>query len=177
MTATPIPRTLMMTAYGDLETATDGKPAGRRPIETRAMPLSRLEDAVDRLRPAIASGARIYWVCPLLEDPDAGRGGSYGEQAALAQRFGDRVGLVHGRLKAADKDAVMARFAGGELDILVATTVIEVGVDVPRRQYYRTGRLRSGPTSSTSRACRTGRQTVILYTSTENRWEKPPKPA
>lgn len=133
MTATPIPRTLMMTAYGDLETSRlTEKPAGRKPIETRAMPLSRLEDVVDRLRPAIASGARIYWVCPLVEDSDVLDVAAATErQAALAQRFGDRVGLVHGRLKAAEKDAVMARFAGGELDILVATTVIEVGVDVP----------------------------------------------
>ena len=133
MTATPIPRTLMMTAYGDLETSRlTEKPAGRRPIETRAMPLSRLEDVVDRLRPAIASGARIYWVCPLVEDSDVLDVAAATErQAALAQRFGDRVGLVHGRLKTAEKDAVMARFAGGELDILVATTVIEVGIDVP----------------------------------------------
>ena len=90
MTATPIPRTLMMTAYGDLETSRlTEKPAGRRPIETRAMPLSRLEDVVDRLRPAIASGARIYWVCPLLEDSDVLDVAAATErQAALAQRFG-----------------------------------------------------------------------------------------
>ncbi|MGB0631465.1 MAG: ATP-dependent DNA helicase RecG [Alphaproteobacteria bacterium] len=133
MTATPIPRTLMMTAYGDLEASRlTEKPAGRKPIETRAMPLSRLEEIVDRLRGAVASGARIYWVCPLVEDSDVLDVAATTERhAALAQRFGDRVGLVHGRLKAAEKDAVMARFADGDLDILVATTVIEVGVDVP----------------------------------------------
>ncbi|NBP74011.1 MAG: ATP-dependent DNA helicase RecG, partial [Alphaproteobacteria bacterium] len=133
MTATPIPRTLMMTAYGDLETSRlTEKPAGRKPIETRAMPLSRLEEIVDRISPAIASGARIYWVCPLVEDSDVVDVAAATERhAALAQRFGDRVGLVHGRLKAAEKDSVMALFADGDLDILVATTVIEVGVDVP----------------------------------------------
>ena len=133
MTATPIPRTLMMTAYGDLETSRlTEKPAGRKPIDTRAMPLSRLEDIVDRLRSAIASGARVYWVCPLVEDSDVVDVAAATERhAALSQRFGDRVGLVHGRLKAAEKDAVMARFADGDIDILVATTVIEVGVDVP----------------------------------------------
>ena len=133
MTATPIPRTLMMTAYGDLETSRlTEKPTGRKPIETRAMPLSRLEEIVDRIRPAIASGARIYWVCPLVEDSDVVDVAAATERhAALAQRFGDRVGLVHGRLKAAEKDSVMALFADGDLDILVATTVIEVGVDVP----------------------------------------------
>ena len=133
MTATPIPRTLMMTAYGDLETSRlTEKPARRKPIETRAMPLSRLEDIVERLRPAVATGARVYWVCPLVEDSDVVDVAAATERhAALSQRFGDRVGLVHGRLKAAEKDSVMARFAEGEIDILVATTVIEVGVDVP----------------------------------------------
>ena len=133
MTATPIPRTLMMTAYGDLETSRlTEKPAGRKPIETRALPLSRLEDVIDRLRGAVSSGARVYWVCPLVEDSDVLDVAAATERhAALSKRFGDRVGLVHGRLKGPEKDAVMQRFAGGDLDILVATTVIEVGVDVP----------------------------------------------
>jgi len=133
MTATPIPRTLMMTAYGDLETSRlTEKPAGRKPIETRVLPLSRLEDVVDRLRGAIPSGARVYWVCPMVEDSEVVDLAAATERhAALAQRFGDRVGLVHGRLKAAEKDAVMTKFAAGDIDILVATTVIEVGVDVP----------------------------------------------
>jgi ATP-dependent DNA helicase RecG len=133
MTATPIPRTLMMTAYGDLETSRlTEKPAGRKPIETRVLPLSRLEDVVDRLRGAIPSGARVYWVCPLVEDSEiVDLAAATERHAALTQRFGDRVGLVHGRLKAAEKDAVMTKFAAGDIDILVATTVIEVGVDVP----------------------------------------------
>ena len=133
MTATPIPRTLMMTAYGDLETSRlTEKPPGRQPIETRAVPLSRLEEVVDRLRGAIKGGARVYWVCPLVEESEAvDLAAVTARHAALAQRFGDRVGIVHGRLKAAEKDAVMAKFAEGALDILVATTVIEVGVDVP----------------------------------------------
>ena len=133
MTATPIPRTLMMTAYADLDTSrlTD-KPPGRQPIETRALPLGRIEEVIDRLRGAIAQGARAYWVCPLVEESEAVDLAAATERhAALAQRFGDRVGVVHGRLKAAEKDSVMARFASGEIDILVATTVIEVGVDVP----------------------------------------------
>ncbi len=133
MTATPIPRTLMMTAYGDLETSRlTEKPAGRKPIETRVLPLSRLEDVVDRLRSAIPNGARAYWVCPLVDDSElVDLAAATERHAALAQRFGDRVGLIHGKLKAAEKDAVMAKFAAGEIDILVATTVIEVGVDVP----------------------------------------------
>lgn len=133
MTATPIPRTLMMTAYGDLETSRlTEKPAGRKPIETRVLPLTRLEDVVERLRGAIPAGARAYWVCPLVEDSEVVDLAAATERhAALAQRFGDRVGLVHGRLKAAEKDEVMAKFAAGDIDILVATTVIEVGVDVP----------------------------------------------
>ena len=133
MTATPIPRTLMMTAYGDLETSRlIDKPAGRKPIETRVLPLSRLEEVVDRLRGAIPRGARVYWVCPLVEDSEVlDLAAATERHAALAQRFGERVGLIHGRLKATEKDAVMTKFAAGDLDILVATTVIEVGVDVP----------------------------------------------
>ena len=133
MTATPIPRTLMMTAYGDLETSRlTEKPAGRKPIETGVLPLSRLEDVVDRLRKAIQTGARAYWVCPLIEDSEViDLAAATERHSALAQRFGDRVGLIHGRLKSAEKDAVMAKFAAGDIDILVATTVIEVGVDVP----------------------------------------------
>ena len=133
MTATPIPRTLMMTAYGDLESSRlTEKPAGRQPIETAVMPLSRLEEVVDHLRKAIRDGARVYWVCPLVEESESVDLAAATERhAALAQRFGDRVGIVHGRMKGTEKDDVMARFASGDLDILVATTVIEVGVDVP----------------------------------------------
>ena len=132
MTATPIPRTLMLTAYGDLDVSRlTEKPAGRMPVDTRAMPLARLDAVIERLRTAIGEGARVYWVCPLVEDSETVDLAAATERhAALAQRFGDRVGLVHGRMKGPDKDAAMARFAAGEIDILVATTVIEVGVDV-----------------------------------------------
>src|SRR5262249_12304337 len=133
MTATPIPRTLMMTAYGDLDVSRlIDKPPGRKPVETRALPLNRLEEVAESLARAIRSGARVYWVCPLVEESEIVDLAAATERARhLAQRFGGRVGLVHGRLKPREKDQVMARFAAGDLDILVATTVIEVGVDVP----------------------------------------------
>ncbi len=134
MTATPIPRTLMLTAYGDLDVSrlTD-KPAGRQPIDTRAMPVSKTKDVVAAVARAVRQGARVYWVCPLVEESEAlDLAAAEERHAYLVHRFGDRVGLVHGRMKGADKDAVMAAFAGGDLDILVATTVIEVGVDVPQ---------------------------------------------
>lgn len=131
MTATPIPRTLAMTAYGDLDVSRLAeKPAGRRPVETRAVPLSRVEEVIERLKAAVAGGARAFWVCPLVEetgDPAA----ATERCATLLPRFGGRVGLLHGRLKPAQKDETIARMAAGELDVLVATTVIEVGIDVP----------------------------------------------
>jgi ATP-dependent DNA helicase RecG len=133
MTATPIPRTLMLTAYGDLDVSRlTEKPAGRQPIDTRAMPLSRISDVVAAVARAIAQGARIYWVCPLVEESEAvDLAAAEDRFAELSTRFPDRVGLVHGRMKAAEKDAAMENFATGKVDILVATTVIEVGVDVP----------------------------------------------
>ena len=133
MTATPIPRTLLLTAYGDLDASRlTEKPPGRMPIDTRTVPLSRLEEVAARLDNAIKDSARIYWVCPLVDESEVvDLAAATERQASLAQRFGDRVGLVHGRMKGKEKDAVMARFSAGEIDILVATTVIEVGVDVP----------------------------------------------
>jgi ATP-dependent DNA helicase RecG len=133
MTATPIPRTLMMTAYGDLDVSRlVDKPPGRKPVDTRAVPLSRLEEVAAGLGRAIADGARIYWVCPLVEESEVIDIAAATERAAaLGQRFKGRVGLLHGKMKTRDKDQVMARFAKGDIDILVATTVIEVGVDVP----------------------------------------------
>ncbi|WP_135078350.1 ATP-dependent DNA helicase RecG [Terasakiella sp. SH-1] len=133
MTATPIPRTLMLTAYGDMDVSRLlEKPAGRKPIDTRVMALSKLEDVAHSIGRMIAKGARIYWVCPLVEESDKI------EIAAAQERFdhlqslyGERVGLVHGKMKGAEKDAVMTAFATGEIDVLVATTVIEVGVNVP----------------------------------------------
>ena len=133
MTATPIPRTLMMTAYGDLDASRLlEKPAGRQPIDTRALPLERLDEVVAAVDRAVTSGARVYWVCPLVEESEVIDLAAASERhALLQQRFGDRVGLVHGRMKTAEKDRVMADFAAGRVQILVATTVIEVGVDVP----------------------------------------------
>jgi ATP-dependent DNA helicase RecG len=133
MTATPIPRTLMMTAYGDLDVSRLlEKPAGRQPIDTRAVPLERLDQVVTAVDRAIRTGARVYWVCPLVEESEAvDLAAAADRHAHLTQRFGGRVGLVHGRMKTAEKDKVMADFSAGEVQILVATTVIEVGVDVP----------------------------------------------
>jgi ATP-dependent DNA helicase RecG len=133
MTATPIPRTLMMTAYGDLDASRLlEKPAGRQPIDTRALPVERLDDVVTAVDRAVGSGARVYWVCPLVEESEVVDLAAASERHAhLQQRFGDRVSLVHGRMKTAEKDKVMADFADGRSQILVATTVIEVGVDVP----------------------------------------------
>ena len=133
MTATPIPRTLMMTAYGDLDVSRlTEKPPGRKPIDTRTLPLERLEEVIAAVRRAIAGGARIFWVCPLVDESDAlDLAAAEQRYALLRGTFGERVGLVHGKLKAAERDAAMAGFAEGRLDILVATTVIEVGVDVP----------------------------------------------
>ncbi|WP_096702850.1 ATP-dependent DNA helicase RecG [Magnetospirillum sp. 15-1] len=133
MTATPIPRTLLLTAYGDMDASRlDEKPPGRKPIDTRVVPLARMEEMVAGIGRAIAGGARAYWVCPLVEESETSDLAAAEERHRhLSQVFGERVGLVHGRMKGAAKDKVMAEFAAGQLDILVATTVIEVGVDVP----------------------------------------------
>ena len=133
MTATPIPRTLALTAYGDMDVSViDEKPPGRKPVDTRLLPKDKLEGMIDRLKARTAEGARVYWVCPLVEESDTLDVSAAQERYEILQaRFGDRVGLVHGRMAAEDKDAVMTQFVNGEIDILVATTVIEVGVDVP----------------------------------------------
>jgi ATP-dependent DNA helicase RecG len=133
MTATPIPRTLTLTAYGDMDVSRlDEKPPGRKPVDTRAMPLERLDEVIDAVGRAVARGERAYWVCPLVEDSDQlDVAAAEARHASLREMFGERVGLVHGRLKARQKDAAMQRFASGDISVLVATTVIEVGVDVP----------------------------------------------
>src|SRR3954471_15692212 len=134
MTATPIPRTLTLTQYGEMDVSKiDEMPPGRTPVETRVISEERLPDVVDGLGRHISSGGQAYWVCPLVEESEKTDAAAAEERArVLRQRFGeDKIGLVHGRMKGPDKDAVMARFAGGELAVLVATTVIEVGVDVP----------------------------------------------
>ena len=133
MTATPIPRTLTLTAYGDMDVSRlDEKPPGRKPIDTRLIALDKLEDMVEGLARQIRTGARAYWVCPLVEESEVlDLAAAEQRYDVLREKYGDRVGLVHGRLKPAEKDAVMERFAKGDLDILVSTTVIEVGVNVP----------------------------------------------
>jgi ATP-dependent DNA helicase RecG len=133
MTATPIPRTLVLTYFGDMDVSTlREKPAGRSPIETRAMPLERINDIIDGIGRAIAKGARVYWVCPLVEESEElDVAAAQDRFAELGQIFPGRVSLVHGRMKGAEKDAAMNGFQRGDTSILVATTVIEVGVDVP----------------------------------------------
>ena len=133
MTATPIPRTLALTVYGDMDVSKiTEKPAGRQPIDTRVMPLARMSDIVEGLARTMAQGNRAYWVCPLVEESEmVDLAAAEDRFNALAARFPGRVGLVHGRMKGAEKDKVMAGFKAGALDILVSTTVIEVGVDVP----------------------------------------------
>ena len=133
MTATPIPRTLVLAAFGDMDVSRlQGKPAGRKPITTVALPDERLPDIVQRIGSAIEQGDRVYWVCPLVEESEKSDLTAAEERAGvLRQFFGDKVGLVHGRMSGEDKDAAMAAFKSGETAIIVATTVIEVGVDVP----------------------------------------------
>ena len=133
MTATPIPRTLVLTYFGDMDVSTlREKPAGRQPIDTRAMPLERIGDLIEAVKRATAAGAQVYWVCPLVaENEELDLSAAHDRHADLQRIFGDRVGLVHGQMKGADKDAAMEAFSRGETSILVATTVIEVGVDVP----------------------------------------------
>jgi ATP-dependent DNA helicase RecG len=133
MTATPIPRTLMLAAYGDLDVSKlTEKPAGRQPIDTRTIPLERIGEVVDAAGRMVGSGARIYWVCPLIEESEeVDLANAEERHRLLSARFPGKVGLMHGRLKSAEREATMAAFAEGQLSILVATTVIEVGVDVP----------------------------------------------
>ena len=133
MTATPIPRTLALTIYGDMDASRiEGRPPGRKPIETRVMSAERLPEVVAHLKRALANGARAYWVCPLVEESEKIDLAAAEERARfLKEELGDKVGLVHGRMKPSERDAEMARFKQGTLSVLVATTVIEVGVDVP----------------------------------------------
>jgi len=133
MTATPIPRTLTLTAYGDMDVSRmPDKPPGRQPVDTRVISMDRYAEVAQSLGNAIKDGARVYWVCPLVSESELIDLAAAEDRAkALHAIYGDTVGIVHGQMKAAEKDAVMARFAAGEISILVATTVIEVGVNVP----------------------------------------------
>ncbi len=136
LSATPIPRTLVLTYFGDMDVSElREKPAGRQPIDTRTVPNNRLTEVMDGVGRALSAGKLVYWICPLVEESEA-EGTEHLTNAtkrfeSLQKRFGDRVGLVHGQMKGAEKDRVMAAFAGHEIGLLVATTVVEVGVDVP----------------------------------------------
>ncbi len=133
MTATPIPRTLALTCFGDMDVSVlREKPAGRLPIATRLVSSERLEEVIAALGRAVAAGDRVYWICPLVaESETVDLAAAEDRFEDLRKVFGDAVGLVHGRLAGRDKDAAMDRFSRGETKILVSTTVIEVGVDVP----------------------------------------------
>jgi ATP-dependent DNA helicase RecG len=133
MTATPIPRTLVLTYFGDMDaSALTEKPAGRQPVDTRLVSLERIEEVVEAVGRRMAEGGRVYWVCPLVaESEELDVAAAEDRFRDLAGRFGEPVGLLHGQMKAGEKDVQMARFVTGETALLVATTVIEVGVNVP----------------------------------------------
>jgi ATP-dependent DNA helicase RecG len=133
MTATPIPRSLVLAYFGDMDvSALREKPPGRQPIDTRISPIERLDEVVARLSQALASGARAYWICPLVDESETLDVAAAEERAeALRAIFGDSVGLAHGKMAGPERDAAMERFQRGATTILVATTVVEVGVDVP----------------------------------------------
>jgi len=133
MSATPIPRTLELTMFGDLDVSRiDEKPPGRKPVATRAVPAPRIGEVVGRLSQALKGGAQAFWICPLVaESETVDLAAAEGRAEDLRRALGPRVGLVHGRMAPAEKDAVMAGFADGEIALLVATTVVEVGVNVP----------------------------------------------
>ncbi|WP_213775979.1 ATP-dependent DNA helicase RecG [Bradyrhizobium sp. dw_78] len=136
LSATPIPRTLVLTYFGDMDVSElREKPAGRQPIDTRTIPASRLDEVIAAVGRALSAGKLVYWICPLVDESEA-EGTDHLTNASkrfetLQQRFSDRVGLVHGQMKGTEKDRVMAQFAAHEIGLLVATTVVEVGVDVP----------------------------------------------
>jgi ATP-dependent DNA helicase RecG len=133
LSATPIPRTLELTLYGDLDVSRlDEKPPGRKPVTTTKAPTTRLHEVVERLRSTMAGGTQAFWICPLVSESEfLDVTAAEDRAAALRETLGPRVGLVHGRMPPAEKDAVMAAFADGTISVLVATTVVEVGVNVP----------------------------------------------
>ncbi|MCR5875717.1 ATP-dependent DNA helicase RecG [Phenylobacterium sp. J426] len=132
MSATPIPRTLELTVYGDLDVSRiDEKPPGRTPVATRAVPMPRMSEVVQRLREVVAAGAQAFWICPLVSESEVSDLAAAEMRALALKKVLPSVGLVHGKMTGPEKDAVMADFADGKLSVLVATTVVEVGVNVP----------------------------------------------
>jgi ATP-dependent DNA helicase RecG len=133
LTATPIPRTLVLTFFGDMDVSElREKPAGRQKIDTRTLPIERLDEVIEAVERGLKDGRRVYWVCPLVAESESIDLAAAEERyEALKKRFGDMVALIHGQMRGSEKDSAMARFAEGSARILVATTVIEVGVDVP----------------------------------------------
>jgi ATP-dependent DNA helicase RecG len=133
LSATPIPRTLVLTYFGDMDVSElREKPAGRQPIDTRAVPMSRLNEVMDAVGRALSTGKLVYWICPLVEESETvDLTDAEARFDSLKARFGDTVSLVHGKMRGPDKDRVMAQFTAREIGLLVATTVVEVGVDVP----------------------------------------------
>src|SRR3982075_4118915 len=133
LSATPIPRTLVLTYFGDMDISElREKPAGRQPIDTRTLPASRLNEVIDGVGRALSAGKLVYWICPLVEESETvDLTDAEARFDSLKARFGGKVGLVHGKMRGTEKDRVMAQFAAGEIGLLVATTVVEVGVDVP----------------------------------------------
>jgi ATP-dependent DNA helicase RecG len=123
----------MLTAYGDMDVSRlMEKPIGRKPIDTRALPIERLDDIINGVGRSLKTGAKIFWICPLVEESEkVDLAAAEDRHAHLSKIFGAQVGLIHGRMKATEKDAAMEAFTNGDVKILVATTVIEVGVDVP----------------------------------------------
>ena len=134
MTATPIPRTLVLANHGDMDVSIlDEKPLGRKTIQTRVISVDRLDEIVEQIKVVMGKGRQVYWVCPLIEESEKSDfAAAVARYEMLTQIFGDKVELVHGKMKGPQKDAAMERFLKGEATLLVSTTVIEVGVDVPQ---------------------------------------------
>ena len=134
MTATPIPRTLVLSAYGDMDYSVINQlPEGRKPVDTRVLPATKLPEIISGLKRLIEQGTMAYWVCPLVEETEKSDLAAAEERFSDLQKiFGSKVGLVHGKMKEAQKNAIMEQFRQGEIRLLVATTVIEVGVNVPQ---------------------------------------------
>jgi ATP-dependent DNA helicase RecG len=134
MTATPIPRTLVLANHGDMDVSIlNEKPLGRKIIQTKVISVDRLDEVIEQIKAIMSKGRQVYWVCPLIEESEkSDLAAAVARCDVLREIFGDKVELMHGRMKGPEKDAAMQRFLSGEATLLVSTTVIEVGVDVPQ---------------------------------------------